>query len=280
MSELDGAVTVITGGSGGVGRALAREAAGRGSKLVLADIVDSSEAVSELRAAGATAEGFQTDVSDYSSVQELEKFTTSTFGEVNVLVNCAVGTAGATGPLQEIADPSLVKRAFEVNILGYFNGIHAFAERLTAAAAAGRPAYLMNVGSEHSFGVPPHVMPASAYTVSKYTMLGFTDVALRDFAGTGVNVSLFAPGWILTPKVRQFAEQSDDFAAHVRPYAQTTEYIARRAFDGLLAKEYIIFPNPKSVPFAIDHAERILAELRRALEVGQAETAGDVWAQF
>jgi len=137
----------------------------------------------------------------------------------------------------------------------------------------------MNVGSEHSLGVPPHVAPASPYTVSKYTMLAFTDVARRDLAGTGVGVSLFAPGWVFTPRVRQIAEQSEAFAATVLPYAQLPAYVARRAFDGLLRNEYIIFPNPKSAPFAIEHAEAVLAELRRAAEFSEAETADDIWAK-
>jgi NAD(P)-dependent dehydrogenase (short-subunit alcohol dehydrogenase family) len=71
-----------------------------------------------------------------------------------------------------------------VNVTGVFNGIRAFATDLKAQAAAGRPAHILNVGSEHSLGVPPHVMPISTYTVSKYATLAFTDTARRDFAGT------------------------------------------------------------------------------------------------
>ena len=279
MSELNGAVTVITGGAGGVGRALALEAAKRGSRILLAEIRDASEAVQELRDAGATAEWFQVDVSDHAQMRTLAEYARSTFGEVNVLINNAVQGDGTAGALAD-ADPDAVRRSFEVNITGYFNGIHVFAADLRSSAAGGRPAYLMNVGSEHSLGVPPYVMPVSAYTVSKYTMLAFTDVARRDFAGTGIGVSLLAPGWILTDRVREAVEQSAEFAAAVLPYAQLPAYVARAAFDGLVRHEYIIYPNPKAVPFAIEHAEAVLAELRRAELSGDgSEVAGEVWAQ-
>ena len=272
MSELKDAVVVITGGGTGVGRGLALEAAHRGAKVLIASISDAGDAVREVRAAGGVAEWFDVDVADYAAMQDLAKHARSTFGEVNVLVNNAIA-GGGNGSLLE-ADPDKVRRVFEVNITGVFNGIRAFAEDLKASAAAGRPAYVLNVGSEHSLGVPPHVPAASAYTVSKYASLALTDVSRRDFAGTGVDVSLLAPGWVLTELVQKFVDQSADFAASVLPYAQTPREVARAAFDGLLQRRYIIVTNPQSVPFAREHAESILAELSRAaLEASESRTS-------
>jgi len=272
MSELKDAVVVITGGGTGVGRGLALEAAHRGAKVLIASISDAGDAVREVRAAGGVAEWFDVDVADYAAMQDLAKHARSTFGEVNVLVNNAIA-GGGNGSLLE-ADPDQVRRVFEVNITGVFNGIRAFAEDLKASAAAGRPAYVLNVGSEHSLGVPPHVPAASPYTVSKYASLALTDVSRRDFAGTGVDVSLLAPGWVLTELVQKFVDQSADFAASVLPYAQTPREVARAAFDGLLQRRYIIVTNPQSVPFAREHAESMLAELSRAApEVSESRTS-------
>jgi NAD(P)-dependent dehydrogenase (short-subunit alcohol dehydrogenase family) len=275
VSTLDGAVTVVTGGAGGVGSALAREAAQRGSNIVIADIADGSGVVEELRALGVQAEWFKADVASYDSVVELAQYTKDTFGGANVLVNCAV--AGVVGPLQSIPDPERARPSFDVSIIGYFFAIRAFAEALLASAANNQPAHILNVGSEHSFGVPPHVPASSLYTVSKYAAMGITDVARRDFDGTGVSVTLFAPGWVGTPKVRQIARDSEEYGALIRPYVQSPEYVAKRAFEGLLNKEYIVFPNPKSAGFALEHAQQLIAEIERGVEQSTAVPDTELW---
>ena len=262
MTELNDAVVVITGGGTGVGRGLGLEAARRGARVLIATNSDASDAVQAIRAAGGVADWFDVDVSDYPAMKGLAEYTRSTFGSVNVLINNAM-PEGAVGTLAN-SDPEVTRRLFDVCITGYFNGIHVFARDLKASAAAGRPAYVLNVGSEHSLGVPPHVPAVSAYTVSKYAALGFTDVLRRDFADTGVGVSLLAPGWVLTERVRQFIELSTEFAESVEPIAQTPAAVAHAAFEGLLRHEYIIVTNAKSVPFATAHAQTILAELGRA----------------
>lgn len=142
-----------------------------------------------------------------------------------------------------------------------FNGIRAFAADLKAQAEGGNPAHILNVGSEHSLGVPPHVMPISAYTVSKYATLAFTDTARRDFAGTGVNVSLLAPGWILTERVAELTEQSPQAATAIPPLAQDSNAVAQQGLDGLLRNQYIIATNPASRAFAIEYAQAIIGEV-------------------
>jgi NAD(P)-dependent dehydrogenase (short-subunit alcohol dehydrogenase family) len=104
------------------------------------------------------------------------------------------------------------------------------------------------------------VMPLSPYTVSKQAGLAITDVTRRDLAGTGVGVSLTAPGWVLTENVSHIIEQSEQFGAAVLPFAQPTELVAKLSFDGLLAGREVIVTNPKSVPFARERAEKLLAD--------------------
>jgi NAD(P)-dependent dehydrogenase (short-subunit alcohol dehydrogenase family) len=272
MTDLNGAAAVVTGGAAGLGRALALAAARRGARVLLADLVDASETVKLIEERGGTASWLETDVSDYASVERLAAHAADRFGPVRVLVNNA-GTGVSAG--LDTADPAAVARVFDVNIRGVFNGIRAFAETLKAAAAAHGPAFILNVGSEHSLGVPPYVAPISAYTVSKYATLGLTDVARRDFAGTGVSVSLLAPGWVLTERVSEGMAKSADFDAAVRPYGQSPGEVAEAAFDGLLASQYLIVTNPKSVPFALEHADAVTAELRRAASAGTQSDGRD-----
>jgi NAD(P)-dependent dehydrogenase (short-subunit alcohol dehydrogenase family) len=258
MVGLGGAVTVVTGGGAGVGRALAAEAARRGSAVVIAARSDASEAVDELRGAGGVAEWFRTDVCNPEDWVALRSFVLNRFGGVNVVVNNAAGGSGS-GAL-ETATPESVEQVISTNVLGYIYGVRTFSGDLRVAAAAGAPAYILNVGSEHSLGVPPHVMPLSLYTVSKQAGLAITEVARRDLAGTGIGVSLVAPGWVLTETVSRLVEQSSDFADAVLPYAQPGDLVARISFDGLLDGREVIVTNPKSVPFARERAERLLAD--------------------
>jgi NAD(P)-dependent dehydrogenase (short-subunit alcohol dehydrogenase family) len=259
MTELRNALTVVTGGGTGVGLGLAIEAARRGSRVVIASISDASAAVKHLRAAGAEADWFQVDVSNRERVQELAAFTREKYGLVNVLINNAAGGDSVGSIIDN--DPEGIQRALNINVLGYVWTIQAFADDLRSNAAKGVPAYILNVGSEHSLGVPPHVMPLSTYTVTKQAGLALTEVVRRDLAGTGIKVTLVAPGWVLTEQVSSMVSASEEFAAAVTPYAQETSEVARIAFDGLLSGRDLIVTNPKSVPFAKDRAHRILSDL-------------------
>lgn len=261
MSDLTNAVAVVTGGRIGLGRALALEAASRGATIVIASQSDATSTVAEIQAIGARAEWVRTDVADYAAVEALADHVRTTYGGTNILINNAA--AGEEPGGLDTIDPAIAARLFEVNITGVFNGIRAFAADLKAAAAQGAPAHILNVGSEHSLGVPPHVPPISAYTVSKYATLAFTDTARRDFADTGVNVSLLAPGWILTERVTRLTSESPDAAAAILPYAQESAEVAKLGLDGLLDKQYIIVTNPASRPFALEHARAVAAEVER-----------------
>jgi len=273
MTDLRNAVTVITGGGKGVGLGLAREAARRGSRVVIASISDASGAVEILRAEGAEADWFQVDVSDRDRVFELAAFVREHYGPVNVLINNAAGGASA-GTLFD-SDPDSVRRAVDINVLGYVWTIQAFVDDLRSNAAQGAPAYILNVGSEHSLGVPPHVMPVSVYTITKQAGLAITEVVRRDLADTGVQTALLAPGWVLTEQVADIIAASEEYAAAISPYAQETSEVSRIAFDGLLSGREIIVTNPKSVPFAKDRARRILGELSWA---EHREEAVEGWA--
>ena len=262
MIDLQGATVVVTGGGVGVGRALALEAARRGAWVVIAENDDASDTVEMITAAGGQACWVACDVSDYRSMDDLAAHVRDTFGGVNVLINNA-GSSAEPGAGLETADPEMAARLFQVNVVGVFNGIRAFAADLKAAAERGEPAHILNVGSEHSLGVPPHVMPLSPYTVSKYATLGFTDVARRDLADSGVGVTMLAPGWVLTELVQSIIDADAGLHAAIAPYAQTGEFVANAAFDGMLAGHYIVATNPASREFAMQHARDVMAEVQR-----------------
>jgi NAD(P)-dependent dehydrogenase (short-subunit alcohol dehydrogenase family) len=270
VQDMKDDVVVVTGAGQGLGRHLALEAGRRGARVVVAHRGKNADAVlKEIEDLGAEAVGHQVDVADYESVVGLAEFVAAKYGHVNVLVNNAARAAGA-GPL-DTADPADTRAMFEVGILGVFHGIRAFADQLKTAGAAGKHAFILNIGSEHSLGVPPHVSPISTYTVSKYTTLAFTDVARRDFTGTGVSVTLSAPGWIRTEKVDDIVRTSSAAAAAIEPYLQEPELVARLSFDAMLAGRHVVVTNPASREFAAVRLRELTEEIARVPQDAPAE---------
>jgi NAD(P)-dependent dehydrogenase (short-subunit alcohol dehydrogenase family) len=87
MKELKGRVAVITGGAGGIGRAMGERFAHEGMKLVLADLNEQNlqGTVNDLRGQGAEVIGVPTDVSKLESVEALRDATLAQFGKVHVV---------------------------------------------------------------------------------------------------------------------------------------------------------------------------------------------------
>ncbi|WP_157108028.1 SDR family NAD(P)-dependent oxidoreductase, partial [Nocardia amikacinitolerans] len=260
VTKLEDAVVVVTGGATGIGLALVREAARRGARVMIVDVDDAGEAVAALRREGAIVESTIADVTDMADVRRALAETVDRFGGVNIVCNNA-GT-GVFGRLQEV-EPEDAHRVLRLNVEGAYHVIHAFAPALQASAAAGRPAYLLNTGSEHSLGVPPFVEPLSIYTVSKYAVLGLTMTAHRDLGPAGIGVSMLAPGWTLTENVRGLIDADPKAAAVILPYAQEPAEVAARAFDGLLAGTRVIATNPHSRAFAMEHALDLMSDIQQ-----------------
>lgn len=260
MKTLDKAVAVVTGGALGIGRALALEAARRGAAVLIGDVQDAQSTIDEIVRAGGRAEWRHCDMTAYGDVADLARHALERFGGVNVLCNNA--GRGVPGALHD-TDPAAARQLIDLNVLGLFHAIHAFTPPLRSAAAAGQPAFILNTGSEHSLGVPPHVAPMSVYTATKFAALGLTEVARRDLEPLGISVSLLAPGWVRTELVSKLIAASPEAAARIEPYAQASTEVAAKAFDGLLGGQSIIATNPASRGFAMDHARRFMAEIQR-----------------
>ncbi|MFD2499300.1 SDR family NAD(P)-dependent oxidoreductase [Rhizorhabdus histidinilytica] len=145
---------VITGAASGIGLGLAREAARRGMRLVLAD--RDADALAAAADALPDALAVPTDVTDPAAVERLAAAAYDRLGPVDLLFN----NAGimATGFSWEI-DPARWDASLKVNIGGVLNGIRAFVPRMLQAA---RPARIVNTASVGGFNPSPLMAPYSA----------------------------------------------------------------------------------------------------------------------
>ena len=191
MSEqrFDGRIALVTGGSSGIGAAVARRLLVEGARVASLDLVeDAPKGV--LAIAG--------DVSNSTDVEAAVARVTSELGPVDILV-CSAGIAGASLRTVEVRDEEW-RRVFAINSDGVF-----FCNRAVAGGMAERGyGRIVNVAS--IAGKEGNPM-AAAYSASKASVIGLTKAIGKDLAGTGVLVNAIAPAVIETPILAGISEE-------------------------------------------------------------------------
>ena len=202
FAELEGKVAVVTGGASGIGKGIAEALKGEGVELVIADIEDGAlqRTAKEL---GAT--GIQTDVSSAESVGALATEVVERFGTAHVLVNNA-----GIGPMGRIADLTLDdwKWMVGVNLWGVIHGIHAFLPILKGNEEGG---HIVNTSSMAGLVGMPGL---GSYTLTKYGVLGLTEVLAKELEedGSKVGATVLCPGTIHTNIGTSSRNRPDDNA--------------------------------------------------------------------
>lgn len=190
--DLSGRVAVVTGGSRGIGRAIADGLAGAGAAVVPA--ARTAEAVnqvaSDIRDAGGEAHGATVDVADPESVAALVDETVDAFGAVDILVNNAgVNPDAALGRPEDVTDEGF-EGTISVNLQGAFTCAQAAAPHLQASDDG----CLINVASVGGLVGLPRQHP---YVASKHGIVGLTKSMALDWA-PDVRVNAIAPGYVAT----------------------------------------------------------------------------------
>lgn len=255
MNELLGKVAVVTGGGGGIGRALGQRFAENGMKVVLADVQAEplALAVKELESEGAQAIGVVTDVTSQDSVNALRDATLQAFGGVHVVCNNAGIGAGAEGRMweHELQD---WRWALAVNLHGVIHGINAF---VPAMIEAGEEGHIVNTSSGNG-GVSP-LSGTPQYAVTKAAVVTLTEclhAQLLD-AGTRIRASVLFPGphMLRTGIFESWRSRTAEFAK-VRerrtPYTTVEDLEAQMAAAGI----EVAFTDPLHV------ADQVLAAVR------------------
>ena len=184
--ELAPQVAVITGGSSGIGAAIARTLAGRGWQLVL--LARGEERLAEVAGELGTEQEV-CDVSDRAEVERVAAAVRQRHPAIRLLVNNA-GIPGGGGFLD--LEPDEIEKLVRTNYLGSVWCLRAF----LPALEAGAPADLVNIASVAGTIAAGHSGP---YSASKHAQLAFSRSVGVELAGSGVTVHTVIPGLIDTP---------------------------------------------------------------------------------
>ena len=239
-----GAVAVITGGASGIGRAAAEKLAGRGLKVVIADLpgekLDAAAAQVLAVAPGGAGDvlAVATDVSRPEDLERLEEIVAGRFGGTDLLMNNAGVQPGSAifGPFANW------EKVLGVNLMGIIHGSRALGPKMIAR---GRPGLIVNTGSKQGITTPPG---DPAYNVSKAGVKAFTEALehdLRNTPGCQVSARLFIPGFVFTPLA---AGGRTEKPAGAWTAAQTVDFLLERLDAGDF---YILCPD-NDVPRALD----------------------------
>jgi len=227
-----GAVALVTGGSRGLGAAICRALASRGTAVAVNYRSGRAAAAGlrdEIRADGGIAEIFPADVTQPEQVRALHRDVVSALGEVHVLV------LNATGPQPSIGIDDLDREAMLQQLEYFVLSPLPLVQAVLPAMRSRRAGRIVFVGSEVvELGVPR----SSAYVAAKAAQLGLTRSWARELGPDGITVNLVAPGFVPTDRHDDVpADERDAYAAGVplqrlgRP-AEVAEAVAYLASPG------------------------------------------------
>ncbi len=237
--SLNNRVALVTGGSRGIGRAIALEFARRGAAVVVnynKSPQAAEEVVKQIESEGGRAAAFQADVANFEQAAALVKFTIDTFGDLHILVNNAGITRDTLIMMMSEEDWDAV---INTNLKSTFNCSKA-AVRHMMRKRYGRIINIASIAGQMGNAGQTN------YSASKAGQIGFTKALAREVAARNITVNAIAPGFV------------------------DTEILDAMPADVLEAALKMVPMGRKALPEEIAYAAAFLASDQAAYITGQA----------
>ena len=230
--QLSGKVALVTGGSRGIGKAVAAAYAVEGARVFICARNEESvaRAVAEIRNQGGEADGITGDIGNPDDVDRIAQDAMARYGVIDVLVN----NASLLGPRLPVADYPLT--AWEDVLRVNLTGIFLMTQRILRVMMKRRSGSIINVSS----GVGRVGRPRwGAYAVSKFGVEGFTQMLAEEVKDFGIRANAVNPGPTRT-EMRAAAYPDEDPLTLATPekIAPVFVYLASDASRGVTGKSF------------------------------------------
>jgi 3-oxoacyl-[acyl-carrier protein] reductase len=192
MAELGGKVAVVTGGSRGIGWAIADALAKAGARVAVGartagDVERAAQRLNDEYGAD-TAIGVSCDVRSQQDCERLVAQAAAKLGGIDILINNA--GVGVFAPVAEL-DPEDWRRVIQTNLDSLFYCTHAALPHLVRRGSS----WIINIGSLAGKNAFPG---GAAYNASKFGLIGFSEALMQEVRHDGVRVSYVMPGSVAT----------------------------------------------------------------------------------
>jgi len=246
--ELKGKVAVITGGSGGIGRAMAKAFLDEGARAVMLADLDPAATAAAARELG--CDGMGCDVTDESQIVALVQRTLERYGQIDLF--CSNAGAGGEGVLIDAAN-EVWQKQWELHVMA-----HVYAARAVLPAMIERgEGYLLNTASAAGLLA---ALGSGPYTVTKAAAVKLAEFIAITHGDDGIKVSVLCPQGVNTamaPK-RLGDGQTDGI---IEP-----GQLARTVVEALREERFHVLPHPEVEDYVRrkgDNIDRWLAGMRR-----------------
>ncbi|NLJ30723.1 MAG: 3-oxoacyl-[acyl-carrier-protein] reductase [Clostridiales bacterium] len=208
--NLQGKTAVVTGGSRGIGKAIALRLAQCGAQVAViyaGNEAAANETCAQIAQEGGAAKAYRCDVSDYAQTEQTVKAVLGDFGKIDILVNNA-------GIVRDALILSMTEQDFEqvvnTNLKGAFHMIkHTYRQFMKQ-----RSGRIINIASVS--GISGNAGQAN-YSSAKAGMIGLTKSVARELAARGVTCNAIAPGFIETDMTAQLSDKVKEAALQTIP---------------------------------------------------------------
>lgn len=237
---LSGKTAVITGGSSGIGRAIAQRFAEEGASVVIGDITESPRfaevpTVETIQENNGEAIFVEADVTDYDQVDQLVQTAVDEYGSIDTMVNNA-------GILQQTLLHETTEdqwdEVVDINVTGVFHGSKAALDRMVDQDSGGN---IINISSiSGSIGREK----APAYCMSKGAVTMLTRQNAIDYGPEGIRVNAVGPGGTLTAMVHEvMSEERQEYLEEQTPLRRLAEPEEIAAVSTFLASDMASYVN-------------------------------------
>lgn len=214
-------VAIITGGGGGIGRAIALAFAQAGANIVIADIIPErcEETAERVRERGREALPLATDVTDTEQVRAAIDKALAHFGRIDILVN----NAGGVAPKSFIEQSERAwRRTIDLNLVSMLAATSYVTPHIIAGNRGGA---IINIASIEASRAAPYF---SVYAACKAGMLNFTRSLALELADHRIRVNAIAPDYTITPGLSGNIKGPVDPSTWIQPTTAQIAATARR----------------------------------------------------